>query len=239
MDPRAVLLDLDDTLINFDGVAEPVWRRLCGEIAEGYALGVSPDALWHAIYLAKTDFWSDAGRHLWGRHHNLEAQKRITRTAFEALGLQNAAASDALAEGYATGRQLAVELFPQTLDALAALRARGLTLALVTNGTRHEQRGKIARFGLAPFFAGIFIEEELGFGKPDPRVFPTVLDALKLKAAKVWMVGDNLSWDVGAPQKIGIFSVWQDNRGAGLPPGATVRPDAIIRHPAELLALLP
>ncbi len=36
------------------------------------------------------------------------------------------------------------------------------------------------------------------------------------------MVGDNLEWDVAAPQRAGIRAVWVDRRGAGLPAGSTV-----------------
>jgi len=39
-------------------------------------------------------------------------------------------------------------------------------LALVTNGESHKQRAKIDRFDLGPLFERIFVEEEVGFGKP-------------------------------------------------------------------------
>ena len=33
------------------------------------------------------------------------------------------------------------------------------------------------------------------------------------------MVGDNLEWDVAEPQRQGIYGIWIDIRGRGLPPG--------------------
>ena len=50
-----------------------------------------------------------------------------------------------------------------------------------------------------------------------------------------WSVGDNLEWDVEAPQSHGAFGIWVDVRGAGLPASAAVQPDRIIRSIAELL----
>src|SRR5207244_337012 len=100
-------------------------------------------------------------------------------------------------------------------------------------------RLKIERFGLAPFFDCIVIEGEFGVGKPDERVYHHALDQLGALPAEVWMVGDNLEWDVAAPQRLGISSVWVDFANAGLPPGSRVQPEYIIRALSELLDLLP
>jgi putative hydrolase of the HAD superfamily len=96
------------------------------------------------------------------------------------------------------------------------------------------QRRKIDRFGLAAHFDAILIEGEVGFGKPDPRVYHRALDVLAVAPGDTWMVGDNLEWDVAEPQRQGIFGIWIDVRGAGLPRGHEVRPDRIIRTLSEL-----
>jgi putative hydrolase of the HAD superfamily len=49
------------------------------------------------------------------------------------------------------------------------------------------------------------------------------------------MVGDNLEWEVAAPQRLGIHAIWHDGYGTGLPPDCPVRPDRIIRRLSELL----
>ena len=49
------------------------------------------------------------------------------------------------------------------------------------------------------------------------------------------MVGDNLEWEVVAPQRLGIYAIWYDGYGTGLPPGSPIRPDRIIRTLPELL----
>jgi putative hydrolase of the HAD superfamily len=62
-----------------------------------------------------------------------------------------------------------------------------------------------------------------------------VLDALAVAPASAWMVGDNLEWDVAAPQRLGLSAVWVDGPGHGLPAGSPVRPDRIVRAFPELL----
>lgn len=126
-------------------------------------------------------------------------------------------------------------LFPNSIHTLAELQRKGIRMALVTNGTSKDQREKILRFGLEGFFEAIFIEEEVGFGKPDVRIYKQALEALKLQPQDVWMVGDNLIWDVQAPQSIGIHSIWNDYQGTGLPKGSSVMPDRIVNGINELI----
>jgi len=49
------------------------------------------------------------------------------------------------------------------------------------------------------------------------------------------MVGDNLEWEVTAPQRLGIYAIWFDSEGRGLPRDSAVRPDRIVRALSELL----
>jgi hypothetical protein len=48
----------------------------------------------------------------------------------------------------------------------------------VTNGDASQQRDKIERFGLAPYFEVMVIEGEVGAGKPDKAVFRYAPDRL-------------------------------------------------------------
>jgi putative hydrolase of the HAD superfamily len=61
------------------------------------------------------------------------------------------------------------------------------------------------------------------------------MQALGTEARETWMVGDNLEWEVVAPQRLGLFAVWFDAEGKGLPPDSDVRPDRIVRALSELL----
>jgi hypothetical protein len=48
-------------------------------------------------------------------------------------------------------------------------------------------------------------------------------------------VGDNLEWEVAVPQKLGLYAVWHDPTGQGLPPDSTIQPDRTIYSLSELL----
>ena len=105
----------------------------------------------------------------------------------------------------------------------------------MTNGDRSQQRRKVEQFDLARFFDVILIEGEFGAGKPDESVYRHVLDALKARPSEAWMVGDNLEWDVAAPQRLGLRGVWVDAHGLGLPMRTSTRPDLMIAAFTEIL----
>ena len=54
-------------------------------------------------------------------------------------------------------------------------------------------------------------------------------------AHETWMVGDNLEWEVAAPQRLGIHAIWFDGEGEGVPPGSAVTPDRIVTALPQLL----
>ena len=81
----------------------------------------------------------------------------------------------------------------------------------------------------------IQIEGEHGFGKPEERAYKHAMEVLGVGPQETWMVGDNLEWEIVAPQRLGIYAIWQDAYGVGLPADSPIRPDRIIRRLSEVL----
>ena len=90
----------------------------------------------------------------------------------------------------------------------------------MTNGAAGTQRAKVERFALTHRFDHIQIEGEHGFGKPDERAYlHAMASARRRRRSDTWMIGDNLEWEVEAPQRLGIYAIWIDIHGEGLPAG--------------------
>ncbi len=232
--PKALFFDLDDTIISFDAGSEPGWVTVCDEFCNKYA-SYDPGLLLGAINDYRKWYWGDKERHRIGRNNMNAARRDIVTGAFESLGIDNRVHAFEIADNYSRLRLQNLELFPKAAETLESLRTLGLKLALLTNGDSYSQRYKIDKFKLEKYCDLILVEGELGFGKPDPRVYEKALCDLCLLPMDVWMIGDNLEWDIASPQKLGIFSVWVDFRHQGLPKGSEVRPDRIINNIAELL----
>jgi putative hydrolase of the HAD superfamily len=233
--PQAVFLDLDDTILDDSGNVSHCWREAC--FAHRSELGaVDPGVLSEAIERTRGWFWSDPERHRVGRLDLDAARRGIVRMSLSEIGVDSQALAEKIARRYGSLRDLGIQPLANAIETVRWLRESGCRLALLTNGSRAAQRSKITRFGLAPLFDLILIEGELGHGKPDARVYRRALDELGVEPRRTWMVGDNLEWDVAAPQRLGIYGIWLDVRGAGLPTGHGVRPDRIVRGLSELRA---
>jgi putative hydrolase of the HAD superfamily len=237
MYPRALLLDLDDTILDDSSRVAECWRDACVAHAAVFA-PLKADVVADAIRRTSRWYWSDAERHRSGRLELDAARREVVRLALVELGIQDVSLAAAIGDAYSHQRDAGMEALPEAIDTVRWLRDSGRRLALLTNGGGPAQRKKIVRFGLAALFDVVLIEGELGFGKPDERVYHRALDALKVEPSEAWMVGDNLEWDVDAPQKLGLSGVWVDLKGRGLPVGSTARPNHIVRSISNLRSLI-
>lgn len=230
---RALLFDLDDTIVREGAGDENLWAELCEAFA-GRA-GAEARALHAAVASARDWFWNDPARERRGRLAMPWARRAVAEEAFRRLGLRNLAVAHALGDAFTRTRSERMHFFPGAREALLELRARGHRLALLTNGGAAFQREKIERFALAPLFDVVLVEGELGFGKPDPRVFARALRALGAGPQEALMTGNDLRSDVFGAKRAGLRAVWVDHARAGVPPGAPAQPDRVVGAIAELV----
>jgi putative hydrolase of the HAD superfamily len=237
--PRAILFDLDDTLIHAYGGAEAAWLAVARELADDLA-PLAPAEVADAVGAFARSFWADPERHRLWRVRLSDARREIVAGSLAGLAstgrpVPPAVVAQRLADRFSSYRDEQMRLFPDAHEVIDALKARGTRLALVTNGASEAQRAKIERFDLASRFDHIQIEGEHAFGKPDERAYLHALRQLGADARDTWMVGDNLEWEVAAPQRLGIFAIWFDGAGKGLPRDNHIRPDRIVAALSELL----
>lgn len=114
--------------------------------------------------------------------------------------------------GPSVDRSLAVALYDVMLDTwhayddaiptLKSLREAGIRVCLLSNaGVR--VRSVLDREGVSPWVDAMVLSFEVGFVKPDSRIFRAALGALGLPASSVLMVGDNAN-DDGGGASLGI-----------------------------------
>jgi putative hydrolase of the HAD superfamily len=230
---KALLVDLDDTLLDYSGGVDECWEGACRSVAE--PAGIDVAALLPALARSRRWFWDDPVRHARERTDMNGAWRQIVAHALEGIGRPSERLAVEVAEAFAANRWRRMALYPGARETLVRLRAEGMPLALITNGDKTHQRRKIEMHDLGRFFDVIVIEGEFGVGKPDESVYRHALGALAVSPGDAWMVGDNLEWDVAAPQRLGLRAAWVDAPGQGLPPGSSVKPDRVLRAFSELL----
>lgn len=231
--PRAILLDLDDTILDDSGGVIRCWREACA-CQRPRMNGLDPEEVFEAIDRIREWYWSDPERHRVGRLDLAWARGEVVRLALADLGVEDDDLARRIGDTYHALRDEAIAPLADAVSTVQWFREEGCRLALLTNGGSTGQRVKIDRFNLAALFDEILIEGEVGYGKPDPRIYRRALEALGAAAEDAWMIGDNLEWDVAAPQRHGITGIWIDARGGGVPEGNPVRPDRIISRLSDL-----
>jgi putative hydrolase of the HAD superfamily len=231
MQPRAIFLDMDDTILDSSGGVEAAWAVACGAAAPG--LGVTPEALRERIRHESREFWRDEAKVGHWRKDIPAARRHVTGLALSALGCDPDRAA-ALADHYGDEITARHQLFGDAIETIDWLRRKGFRLGLLTNGPREMQREKIARFDLARHFDVIVIEGVFGKGKPDRAVFEHALATTGATPSEAWHIGDNLYADIGGAQGVGIHAVWIHRERLELGEAPHAVPDRVIGHLAEL-----
>lgn len=81
-------------------------------------------------------------------------------------------------------------------------------VAILTNGSIQRQKAKIVNTSLNSCFDTIFISEEVGFSKPDKRIFELALNTLNVQPENALFVGDDLEKDIAGCQNAKMKGIW-------------------------------
>jgi putative hydrolase of the HAD superfamily len=233
---RAVLFDLDETLVVEEPAARAAFRATAGHAAARHA--VDAERLAQDARLCARELWFAGPQHhvaeriaisswegLWCRFAadelaELRDWSQGYRPAAWDAALRRQRVSDPdlaadLGDRFGTERRARHELLPGARELLDDL-ARDHRLALVTNGASCLQREKLEASGLADRFDAVVVSGDLGTRKPDPAVFRHALELLGARPDEAVMVGDSPERDIDGARACGIPGVLVHGEGPGL-----------------------
>ncbi len=110
------------------------------------------------------------------------------------------------------------ELFDGTIQLIAALKAAGAKLYILSNAQAVVTRDELDELGFTEKFDGILLSSECGCKKPDPKFFKMLFDKYGIDKKSAIMVGDEQKADIGGARAFGIRSVWAKDGAAALAP---------------------
>mgnify|MGYP000438958304 CR=1 FL=1 len=87
------------------------------------------------------------------------------------------------------------------------LNRKGYRLFLLTNGFTEVQKVKVVHSNLDKYFERMITSEEIGFQKPNPKIFKHALHMAKATAEESLMIGDNLEADIMGALNFGMDAI--------------------------------
>lgn len=99
-------------------------------------------------------------------------------------------------------------LFDESIELLSYL-SKKYRLCVITNGLSDVQNRRLDKAAIREHFEHIVISEDIGFAKPDSKIFEYTLEAMNHKNKdSVLMIGDSLKSDIQGGINVGIDTCW-------------------------------
>lgn len=129
--------------------------------------------------------------------------------------------------------------YPHVRQVLDDLR-RHYRLGVVTDGQTAYARPELDELGLLDYFDPIVVSGELGFRKPDRRMFDIALRALEVAPEHAVYVGNDAFRDIHGARRVGLHTVLYAADGEPEAPGCgcSCTPDHVITDHRQLPRLL-
>lgn len=194
-----LFLDLDNTILDFDKAE----HGALGKTLRSF--GIEPTDTIRARY--RQINWQH-----WERLERRElTRQQVVVGRFESLLREFDIDADpqAMSKTYEDNLAFGAHHYlPGAEEALGRLSQK-YKLYMVTNGTAHVQRPKLAASGAGKYFRDIFISELMGADKPSPEYFHRCFDRIDgFDVSRAMIVGDSLSSDIQGGINMGMRTCW-------------------------------
>jgi len=189
-----IIFDLDDTLCDYSGARV---RAL------GACYDLLPEGVDRTVYIRK---YYEQEPILFQKfvQGKLSKEEYRVRRFLDPMGESDVSLACQMNDLYMKKANGTVTLFPGVMALLKELKDRAIRVSLLTNGPSDGQHKKIEALGIGAFFDRIYISEEIGWAKPDPQAFLTVIEGLEIPLERTLMVGDSLERDIQPARALGM-----------------------------------
>ena len=221
-----VLLDLDDTILDFHKAEAIALSKTLR------SLGLEPrEEILRRYSVINRQQWELLEEKKQSREETLTRRFDILFSEY-GIDCDGKTARDRYEENLAVGHY-----FMPGAEALLEKLYGRYELYIISNGTARVQAGRIASAGIARYFSGIFISEEIGVNKPDREYFDRSLAQITdFNPDRALIVGDSLTSDIRGARNAGIRSCWYNFRRER--PRTEIQADFEIHFLEELPPLL-
>lgn len=230
---KAVLLDLDDTLIASSNVYDRALKYSADFLAEKYDL--DSDKFYE---LAREKY--SLVSHNFPTVHTRHSRILLFRLALDEMaGDYDIGVLPVVEDIYWNYFLENVKVFPGVEDTLKKLKKSKVQTAVVSDGDLSLRIRKVQASGLLKYIDEVVASEEVIFEKPFSAIFTLALSRLGVDPHEAVMVGNNYKNDIRGAQLVGIEAgVFAPEDGNVQEGDNGVKPDFIIKDFMELLKIV-
>lgn len=228
---KAVFFDIDDTLYATSELADEARANSVHAMIE-HGLNLPYEDVRRELDEVIDEFSSNYPTHF------DKLLQRLPRNSYKAV---NPAILVAAGVGaYHDVKVKRLSAYEDVVEGLKRLSKSSLTLGVISAGFAVKQAEKLVRMQLLSYFnsRAIFITEQIGISKPNPKLFLRVCSDLNLSPVHCMYVGDNPLNDIDPPKDIGMVTVLSCRSGKYANTQGRHEPDFRIDNFWDLLDLL-
>jgi HAD superfamily hydrolase (TIGR01549 family) len=215
---KTVFFDLDDTLFDHQ------YSRRCGFMAlKAMHPRLSHISLRDMELVHEQLIWADYEKVLDGEISIRDAMAQRLCTLCTRFGLTLAPADiPVTVQNYDTAYRKSRRAIPGSRELLDSLK-KEVRIGIITNGFKELQEEKIALCRISPFIDTLVISEEIGYKKPDKRIFEAALVQAEVEPGESVYVGDSWDIDILPASACGMKAVWLNRYGQPHPDPSVAR----------------
>lgn len=191
---RAVIFDLDNTLVDFMRVKRAGVAGAADAMIDA-GLDASRDDVMKRIY------------NMYDRE-GIEDQRVFDKMLEKEYGTIDYRILAAGIVGYRRAKEGHMVLYPRVRKTLTELTRMDLKLAIVSDAPRMSVWTRLSSLGLDSFFSTVVSFDDTGKKKPDPAPFRMALDRLQVPPAEAIMIGDWAEKDMVGGRALGMTTVF-------------------------------
>lgn len=218
---RAVVFDLDNTLLDFKRMKEVAVSAAAEAMIDAGLAGTREEIIGgiYEVYERK----------------GIEAQDVFDSFLAERLGRVEYKVLAAGIVAYRRAKTGAMNLFPGTRYTIIELLRRGTKLGILSDAPALQAWTRLAELGLHHYFGAVVTYDDTGKRKPDPEPFTLILRKLGVQASEAIMVGDWAERDMEGAIRVGMKTAFAKyGSGQEQPPGV----DYVLGEISDLLGVI-
>ena len=230
--PKVILIDIDDTILSFQGYVREAMKSGFDE----FGIGPFEEEMLSVFHQVNSRLW----HRLEEGDLSFEELKKIRwNLVFDALGIQ--------ADGVKFEEYFRSCLFNSAIpvdgamELLSHLKEK-YVLCAASNGPYLQQINRLKVGGMHDFFSHFFISEEIGHSKPSNEYFAVCMERLnqgiekKILPKDVAIVGDSLTSDIAGGKNAGMQTIFYNAKQQEIP--QDLRPDFTVTSLKEICDIL-